>query len=102
MLRAARFPGRPLNLSSLCKGIRQIFKGNSGVFLAGLKTDTDPRLQIWVAYGDADRLLPGIERLIGLLPPERVFRLKGGHTWEVWTKGFTEILAKIDVESDLV
>ena len=64
-------------------------------FLGGLKTDTDAPLQVWVAYGDADRLLPGIERLVGLLPPERVFRLKGGHTWEVWRKGFTEILAKI-------
>ena len=64
-------------------------------FLGGLKTDTDAPLQVWVAYGDADRLLPGIERLVRLLPPERVFRLKGGHTWEVWRKGFTEILAKI-------
>jgi pimeloyl-ACP methyl ester carboxylesterase len=64
-------------------------------FLGRLRIDTDPRLQIWVAYGDADRLRPGIDRLIGLIPPGYVSRLKGGHTWEVWTKGFTEILAKI-------
>ena len=64
-------------------------------FLGRLRIDTDPRFQIWVAYGDADRLRPGIERLISLLPPGCVSRLKGGHTWEVWTKGFTEILAKI-------
>jgi hypothetical protein len=57
--------------------------------------DRNPPRQVWIAYGDTDRLLPGIERLIGLIPPGCVFRLKGGHTWEVWTKGFTEILATI-------
>jgi pimeloyl-ACP methyl ester carboxylesterase len=64
-------------------------------FLGRLRIDRDPLLQFWLAYGDTDRLLPGIERLIGLIPPGRVFRLKGGHTWEVWRKGFSEILAKI-------
>jgi pimeloyl-ACP methyl ester carboxylesterase len=64
-------------------------------FLGRLRIDRDPPLQVWIAYGDTDRLLPGIERLIGLIPAGCVFRLKGGHTWEVWTKGFTEILAKI-------
>jgi pimeloyl-ACP methyl ester carboxylesterase len=64
-------------------------------FLGRLRIATDPQLQIWVAYGDADRLRPGIERFVGLIPPECVSRLQGGHTWEVWTKGFTEILAKI-------
>ena len=64
-------------------------------FLGRLRIDPDSPLQIWVAYGDTDRLLPGIERLIGLIPPRYVSRLKGGHSWEVWTKGFTRILAKI-------
>jgi pimeloyl-ACP methyl ester carboxylesterase len=65
-------------------------------FLGRLALDQVPQLQIWIAYGDADRLLPGIERLRSVIPPERVFRLKGGHTWEVWTTGFNVILAKID------
>jgi pimeloyl-ACP methyl ester carboxylesterase len=52
--------------------------------------------QLWVAYGDADRLLPGIERLLSVVSPECVTCLRGGHTWEVWTKGFIQILAKID------
>jgi pimeloyl-ACP methyl ester carboxylesterase len=64
-------------------------------FLGRLRIDANPSLQVWIAYGESDRLLPGIERLIGLIPAGCVFRLKGGHTWEVWTKGFTEILAKI-------
>jgi pimeloyl-ACP methyl ester carboxylesterase len=71
------------------------FQRELWLFLGRLKIDTDPQLQIWVAYGDADRLRAGIERLISLIPPRCVSRLKGGHTWEVWTKGFAEILAKI-------
>jgi hypothetical protein len=65
-------------------------------FLGRLPLDQTLQLQIWMAYGDADRLLPGIERLRSVIPPERVFRFKGGHTWEVWTMGFNVILAKID------
>jgi pimeloyl-ACP methyl ester carboxylesterase len=65
-------------------------------FLGRLPLDQARQLQIWIAYGDADRLLPGIERLRNVVPPERVFRLKGGHTWKVWTTGFNVILAKID------
>jgi len=54
------------------------------------------QLETWMAYGEADRLLPGIERLKSLLPADRVIPLPGGHTWEVWTMGFNVILAKID------
>jgi pimeloyl-ACP methyl ester carboxylesterase len=64
-------------------------------FLGRLRMDRNPPLQVWMAYGDTDRLLPGIERLIGLLQAGCAFRLKGGHTWDVWTKGFSEILATI-------
>lgn len=64
-------------------------------FLGRMQSDQQPQLQIWLAYGDADRLVPGIERLKALIPAEHVFKLKGGHTWEVWTAGFLEILAKI-------
>jgi hypothetical protein len=66
------------------------------LFLGRLPRGREARLQIWVAYGDRDRLLPGIERLRALIPPERAFRLTGGHTWTVWTAGFDRILAKID------
>jgi pimeloyl-ACP methyl ester carboxylesterase len=70
-------------------------------FLGRLRIDRDPPLQVWIAYGETDRLLPGIERLIGLIPTRCVFRLRGGQTWEVWTKGFTEI-GENRVEPDLV
>lgn len=64
-------------------------------YLGRLSIEGDTPLQIWVAYGDTDRLRPGIERLISLIPSGCVARLKGGHTWKVWTKGFNDILTKI-------
>lgn len=65
-------------------------------FLGRVRFDRRLQLETWMAYGEADRLLPGIERLKGLLPAGQVFSLPGGHTWEVWTRGFAEILGKID------
>ena len=65
-------------------------------FLGRLRIDRERQLPIWIAYGEADRLLPGIERLQRLIPPEQIFRIPGGHTWEVWRRGFIDILAKID------
>jgi hypothetical protein len=65
-------------------------------FLGRTPLDRTLRLETWMAYGEDDRLLPGIERLKSLLPAERVLQLPGGHIWEVWTRGFAEILAKID------
>jgi pimeloyl-ACP methyl ester carboxylesterase len=65
-------------------------------FLGRTRFDRTLQLETWMAYGGDDRLLPGIERLKSLLPAERVIPLAGGHTWEVWTRGFAEILAKID------
>jgi pimeloyl-ACP methyl ester carboxylesterase len=65
-------------------------------FLGRTRLDRTLQLETWMAYGEADRLLPGIERLKNLLPAKQVLPLPGGHTWEVWTRGFFEILAKID------
>jgi pimeloyl-ACP methyl ester carboxylesterase len=65
------------------------------LFLGGLPCPPASKRQIWVAYGNRDRLLPGIERLSTVIPPERMFRLPGGHTWDVWKTGFDEILKRI-------
>jgi hypothetical protein len=67
-------------------------------FLGGSAFRRACELQIWVAYGDQDRLLPGIERLKTVIPPQRIFRLPGGHTWDVWKTGFDEILRTINWE----
>jgi len=65
-------------------------------FLGRMPLDQAFELPIWLAFGDADRLLPGIERLRSVISPSRIFRLKGGHTWDVWTTGFAKILASMD------
>jgi hypothetical protein len=78
------------------QGNKNNFQRELWLFLGRRQFDQQGQLQIWIAYGDADRLLPGIERLKSAIPPECVFRFTGGHTWEVWTTGFTEILGKID------
>lgn len=78
------------------QGDKSKFQRELWGFLGRLPIDRGNPLQIWIAYGNVDRLRPGIERLRKVIPPERVFQLTGGHTWEVWTAGFTEILAKID------
>ena len=65
-------------------------------FLGQLPFDQASQLEIWMAYGASDRLLPGIDRLRSLIPPERVLRLPGGHTWEVWIRGFNNILTEIN------
>jgi pimeloyl-ACP methyl ester carboxylesterase len=62
-------------------------------FLGRMPLEKDRQLEIWLAYGDGDRLRPGIQRLKSLVPSARVFSLPGGHTWEVWERGFTRILA---------
>ena len=62
-------------------------------FLGRMPLDQDRRLEIWLAYGESDRLLPGIQQLKNLILPDRIFPLPGGHSWEVWKTGFTRILA---------
>ena len=62
----------------------------------GRRFDQASQLEIWMAYGTSDRLLPGIDLLRSLIPPDRVYRLPGAHTWNVWNRGFSDILAKID------
>jgi pimeloyl-ACP methyl ester carboxylesterase len=71
------------------------FQRDLWLFLGGLPFQPGSRRQIWVAYGDRDRLLPGIERFSTVIPPGRMFRLPGGHTWGVWKTGFNEILERI-------
>jgi pimeloyl-ACP methyl ester carboxylesterase len=62
-------------------------------FLGRMPLDQGQRLEIWLAYGEDDRLLPGIQRLKSLVLPGRIFPLPGGHSWEIWKTGFTRILA---------
>jgi pimeloyl-ACP methyl ester carboxylesterase len=84
---------QPVDVS---QGSRAEFQRQLWRFLGRIQLDQPVDLPIWVAYGDADRLLPGIERLKSVLSPSHVFKLTGAHTWDIWTRGFTKILANID------
>jgi pimeloyl-ACP methyl ester carboxylesterase len=65
-------------------------------FLGTIPSLPEPQPQIWVAYGDRDRLRPGIERLRTVIPPARLLQLPGAHRWQTWKAGFDQILARID------
>ncbi len=53
---------------------------------------------LWLAYGDRDRLREAMPLLTPLLPPEHVFVRDGGHTWKVWAPAAREMLLAIDRE----
>jgi pimeloyl-ACP methyl ester carboxylesterase len=48
---------------------------------------------VWVAYGDEDRLRITEPLLTPLVPPGHVLVRPGGHTWKVWSPVLREILA---------
>lgn len=58
----------------------------------------DPRKagNVWLAYGNRDRLRSSMPLLVPLLPPSHVFVREGGHAWKVWTPATREILAAIN------
>jgi pimeloyl-ACP methyl ester carboxylesterase len=43
-----------------------------------------PKPAIYVAYGRYDNFADGIRLLAGLLPPENIRQLPGGHDWKTW------------------
>jgi enterochelin esterase-like enzyme len=55
----------------------------------------DPRRtrNVWLAYGDHDRLRIAQPLLSPLLPPGHVRSWPGGHSWRVWTPALRDILA---------
>lgn len=58
----------------------------------------DPRRagDVWLAYGDKDRLAKPVQPLVALLPPAQVLAREGGHTWSVWTPAAKDIFAAIE------
>lgn len=49
-----------------------------------------PRL--WLGYGTSDRFAPVNGLLAAALPPERVARRPGGHTWRTWKSLWRDLL----------
>lgn len=52
--------------------------------------------QVWLAYGDSDRLRKAMPMLESLLPADQVSVLPGGHTWTMWTRGVREALEGVE------
>ena len=50
---------------------------------------------VWLAYGDKDKLKAATPPLQKLLPTDQVFVREGGHAWVVWTPVTKEIFAAI-------
>lgn len=52
--------------------------------------------QVWLAYGDRDRLRDAIGVLAPVLSADRVLVRPGGHAWTVWTPAAAELLRRAD------
>lgn len=63
-----------------------------------LKTwSRDPRKadNVWLAYGDRDRLRDAMPLLTPVLRPEQVLVREGGHAWSVWSPATRDILTRV-------
>ena len=50
---------------------------------------------VWLAYGEDDRLAKAIGVLSPALPPDQVLARPGGHAWVVWSPAAGEVFARI-------
>ena len=60
----------------------------------------DRTRNIWLAYGDRDRLRSAMPLLIPLLPREHVLVRPGGHAWRVWSPALGEVLQAASVQAE--
>ncbi len=54
----------------------------------------DPRPELFIGWGDGDRLKKPAAILAKELPPEKSLEMKGGHTWTVWLTLFQELAGR--------
>ncbi|MBA3485870.1 MAG: hypothetical protein H0T88_01535 [Lysobacter sp.] len=52
----------------------------------------DRTRNVWLAYGERDRLRSSMPVLAPLLPDENVLVGPGGHSWRVWSPALGEVL----------
>ena len=56
--------------------------------------ESEQARDVWLAYGDTDRIAKAMPFLEPLLRPEQILVRSGGHTWKVWTPAMQEILTR--------
>lgn len=56
---------------------------------------------VWLAYGDRDRLRKAMPLLEPLLPPAQIKVRAGGHDWTVWSNATQEVLSAADKANGL-
>ena len=62
--------------------------------LQGWGRDSARTRQVWLAYGDRDRLRDAIALLTPLLPADHVMVRSGGHTWTGWSPAAGDLLRR--------
>lgn len=62
----------------------------------GWARDPAKARNVWMAYGDRDRLREADAMLAPVLPPAQTLVRPGGHDWTVWRAATGEILTRID------
>jgi len=65
----------------------------------GWSRDPPKVRNVWLAYGDRDRLRKGMPLLTPALDPDQVLVREGGHDWGVWSAATAEILASVSPSS---
>ncbi len=55
-----------------------------------------PPVNVWLAYGDRDRLRKAMPLLAPALRADQVLVREGGHDWEVWSAATAEILGLVE------
>lgn len=56
----------------------------------------DKAKNVWLAYGNRDRLREAMPLLTPLLRPEQVLVRQGGHAWSVWSPATKDILMRAE------
>ena len=61
--------------------------------------DPDKARNVWLAYGDRDRLRRAMPVLEPLLRPEHILVRPGGHAWAMWSPAMREVLTAASTRS---
>ncbi|MEO8365562.1 MAG: alpha/beta hydrolase-fold protein [Pseudoxanthomonas sp.] len=62
--------------------------------LQGWSRDPAKAANVWLAYGDRDRLRKAMPFLEPLIPSTQVLVREGGHDWKVWSAATREIMVR--------